>query len=752
MRSALFPLLQYNDPRRVALGIGRIIAETTGRNVEMFDSTRKERIEGKENGRFEPDTNTLYIDVNAGVNEINGVLESAMLPTLSHELVHVFAVENPAEFKKLSDIVFRALTADGKKTRADLIAEEVKHIQETNHARFNGKNKATREAIAEEEIVARACEDRLSNSKLMENFIAEMQAEDSVLAHKFKTALGRAIEKIINAIKYILGQRSYSKEAQKIATAAEDILTELQEQYDKLLMQSEQKAEADTSREAQKNTSDRGAMKMDRNTTVTDQAYMDAINRGDMDTVQRMVDEAAKRAGYTIKAYHGTPIKGITAFDSKKIGSTTDEGLYGRGFYFTTHELTAEGYATEQGEVMPVFLKVKSPWWAVAHRNLQAVAEELGMSERALTYQRSGISKRVVVPIMSQGAQFTSHLIEKGYDSIVIQHGAHNYEIVEFDSSRIKSADPITYDDDGNVIPLSKRFNEENDDIRYQGREHWSPNMNQSEKRYIRSVAKNQANKTDNYLDSITKWLYYEKNGNSYFALYSTDDTEPEPTILYACKGKRAQFECNYLLDYFEKEIKNGKSYDAKSRITGGVFLGNKNASNFGTSDNDLDLGRGRSGRDAETYPKNSRRKPSKALRNCIENLAEIQSRGKSTRLNDKGSMFQERDSYRSAREILTAYAKDAATVKERNGFLGEYMDRVETLDRKKGYLDSAAYDLSVAMDQGRKDSVKNLREKVNRLEREIKTQKNDPCADFSAGVVVKITFFPKPRKVWARS
>lgn len=34
----------------------------------------------------------------------------------------------------------------------------------------------------------------------------------------------------------------------------------------------------------------------------------------------------------------------------------------------------------------------------------------------------------------------------------------------------VKSADPITYDDNGNVIPLSERFNAEADDIRYQGR------------------------------------------------------------------------------------------------------------------------------------------------------------------------------------------------------------------------------------------------------------------------------------------
>ena len=38
-------------------------------------------------------------------------------------------------------------------------------------------------------------------------------------------------------------------------------------------------------------------------------------------------------------------------------------------------------------------------------------------------------------------------------------------------TSQVKSADPVTYDDSGNVIPLSERFNEENEDIRYQLRE-----------------------------------------------------------------------------------------------------------------------------------------------------------------------------------------------------------------------------------------------------------------------------------------
>lgn len=40
-------------------------------------------------------------------------------------------------------------------------------------------------------------------------------------------------------------------------------------------------------------------------------------------------------------------------------------------------------------------------------------------------------------------------------------------EVLANSPYQIKSADPVTYDDNGNVIPLSERFNSENDDIRY---------------------------------------------------------------------------------------------------------------------------------------------------------------------------------------------------------------------------------------------------------------------------------------------
>jgi hypothetical protein len=57
----------------------------------------------------------------------------------------------------------------------------------------------------------------------------------------------------------------------------------------------------------------------------------------------------------------------------------------------------------------------------------------------------------------------------EGIDSIVTKPSPVDGGIVAVvrDSSQIKSADPVTYDEQGNVIPLSQRFKAESNDIRY---------------------------------------------------------------------------------------------------------------------------------------------------------------------------------------------------------------------------------------------------------------------------------------------
>ena len=62
-------------------------------------------------------------------------------------------------------------------------------------------------------------------------------------------------------------------------------------------------------------------------------------------------------------------------------------------------------------------------------------------------------------------SEFSKELQKRGYDGVIQSDDGD--EVVAFYQNQIKSADPVTYDDDGNVIPLSERFNEQNADIRF---------------------------------------------------------------------------------------------------------------------------------------------------------------------------------------------------------------------------------------------------------------------------------------------
>lgn len=63
------------------------------------------------------------------------------------------------------------------------------------------------------------------------------------------------------------------------------------------------------------------------------------------------------------------------------------------------------------------------------------------------------------------GTNFSEELQNLGYDGVI--QSEYGDEAVAFNSSQIKSADLVTYDDSGNIIPLSERFNSGNEDIRY---------------------------------------------------------------------------------------------------------------------------------------------------------------------------------------------------------------------------------------------------------------------------------------------
>ena len=202
-------------------------------------------------------------------------------------------------------------------------------------------------------------------------------------------------------------------------------------------------------------------------TPEQDAEYLDAVNNGDMETAQRMVDEAARNNGYDLKLYHGTKDFGFTKFSTEKSidGFTifTSESLETAEVYSKTQGVRriAEGSNSKQGNYALYgksgnLLEVDAQdaeWNRIPTPNI--VTDDM--------WQMLGYMKTHDI------AQFAK---DNNYDGVKINNvvdggtKASNV-VVHFDSSSLKSADPVTYDDNGNVIPLSERFNEDDNDIRY---------------------------------------------------------------------------------------------------------------------------------------------------------------------------------------------------------------------------------------------------------------------------------------------
>lgn len=198
-----------------------------------------------------------------------------------------------------------------------------------------------------------------------------------------------------------------------------------------------------------------------------DTSYMDAVKSGDMEIAQKIVDDVANKAGYTIKAYHGTGYD-FTVFDKEMQGSNYEDwGRLGKGFYFAPKEKSAKMWAERSRgnntKVMPVYLKSE---------NMLDVFEALPDNLKdTIPADWDSLTKRLAekytynyIEYMQEfGYDIQAILTSKGYDGIT----DNDSEYVVFDPEQVKSAEAVTYDDNGNVIPLSERFNTDNDDIRY---------------------------------------------------------------------------------------------------------------------------------------------------------------------------------------------------------------------------------------------------------------------------------------------
>jgi hypothetical protein len=239
-----------------------------------------------------------------------------------------------------------------------------------------------------------------------------------------------------------------------------------------------------------------------------DSDYMKAVESGDVETQQRMVDEAAKMAGWNvIPVSHGSGAQ-FNEFKREFLGTATGGKSANEAFFFTNSPKTSRNYATyaaEEGPIKELLRKAdeaeKKGDWDAYEKFLTEAEDasygELGAESAAKRREKAKVYnvylKGKFMELDAEGktpeelsatkdlSEFDGSLtaaIKKakkdGYDGVVfrnlddapnISDPSDHYAVI--DPKAIKLSDPITRDDSGNVIPLSKRFDVGSRDMRY---------------------------------------------------------------------------------------------------------------------------------------------------------------------------------------------------------------------------------------------------------------------------------------------
>lgn len=188
---------------------------------------------------------------------------------------------------------------------------------------------------------------------------------------------------------------------------------------------------------------------------LTDQKWDDLYNRaiqsGNKEEVQKIRDlhfqSKAPNTVFKDSYYHGSG-KSFNVFDPTKIGNT-DQGWLGRGYYFTP----SKDYAEMYGKTKRFYLNATAPM------------EGKGIA----WFNREDVNPILLRNPNIKAAVERGKLADSSRGSMPQTKPYDGYfeEDVMKNNTQMKLANSITYDDAGNMIPISKRDNFSNPDIRY---------------------------------------------------------------------------------------------------------------------------------------------------------------------------------------------------------------------------------------------------------------------------------------------
>ena len=245
-----------------------------------------------------------------------------------------------------------------------------------------------------------------------------------------------------------------------------------------------------------------------------DEEYLEAVERGDMELAQRMVNEAAEAAGYSrdssyqgTSAFNGTAPWGNAYFLTKEerkaawdndeydgdqtLGDYIHRGIDAMNLDFVAldprhyraadnnHRVAISNVRNaiqKKSKMITMYRSVPADVKEGSFRNGDWVTPSRGYAIENAKVHGWGDDYRIIeqkVPV-DEIWWDGNDIAEWGYgkESDFINDTDFAYKNTQ---NNRKLLDAVTYDDNGNVIPLSRRFNEWKDDVRFSKRESSAP-------------------------------------------------------------------------------------------------------------------------------------------------------------------------------------------------------------------------------------------------------------------------------------
>lgn len=204
--------------QRSAIKFVKLFTKATGVNVNLIKSNVKKGKHVGENGSYNSETNTIEIDVYAGRIDADTVKDT-IIPTLSHEMTHWMKAKAISAYEGIRNDIMKTLSE-----KSGISSEKLINAEMVRMKKAHPDMKVTPEK-AIDEIVARACQDMLTNSNEARKLLNRMSATEQ---QSFIEKIKETFDNLMQWINDLLAQYKNDDASSSEVALLREYKTELQ--------------------------------------------------------------------------------------------------------------------------------------------------------------------------------------------------------------------------------------------------------------------------------------------------------------------------------------------------------------------------------------------------------------------------------------------------------------------------------------------------------------------------------------------